>query len=210
MQHDARIPVGLLVVDLTLMISSGINPKDPLTWWLEVTPFLIAAPILIFTFHRMRLTNLVYALMSLHACVLFLGAHYTYAEVPLGFWAAEILGQTRNGYDRLGHFFQGFVPAFVAREIILRTTPLREGRWLTFLVICVCLSGSAMYELLEWQAAVSLGQSADAFLGTQGDPWDTQKDMGLALIGATLAVVIFGGVHSRALQQLREKHRPAS
>jgi putative membrane protein len=156
----------------------------------------------------MRLTNLVYGLIALHACVLFVGGHYTYAEVPLGFWAEKTFGFTRNNYDRLGHFFQGFVPALVTREVLLRVTPLRRGGWLFFLTVCVCLSASAMYELLEWRAAVGLGQDADAFLGTQGDPWDTQEDMATALVGAILALLLLSGVHDRAIARLAHTLRP--
>jgi putative membrane protein len=195
-------PLVLLFIDSVALLASGLHPKDRLTWWLEVAPFLMALPVLLLTYRRMRLTNLAYALIAVHACVLFVGGHYTYAEVPLGFWAERVFGWTRNNYDRLGHFFQGFVPALVAREVLLRATPLRRGGWLSFLVVCVCLAGSAMYELLEWRAAVGLGQSADAFLGTQGDPWDTQEDMATALVGAILALVLLSGVQDRALSRL--------
>jgi putative membrane protein len=159
-------------------------------------------PVLLFTFRRMRLTDLSYGLIALHACVLFIGGHYTYAEVPLGFWAEHVFGWTRNNYDRLGHFFQGFVPALVTREVLLRATPLKRGGWLFFLTVCVCLAGSAAYELIEWRAAVGLGQSADAFLGTQGDPWDTQEDMATALVGAVLALSLFSGLQDRALSSV--------
>lgn len=141
--------------------------------------------------------------------MLFIGGNYTYAEVPLGFWAQRVFGWTRNNYDRVGHFFQGFVPALVTREVLLRATPLRRGLWLSFLVVCVCLAGSAAYELFEWRAAVGLGQSADAFLGTQGDPWDTQEDMATALVGAILALVILSRTHDRALARLRPEDQRA-
>src|SRR6185436_18715891 len=172
------------------LVVSGIGPKDRLTWWMEVAPFLIALPVLLATYRRFRFTELVYVLIALHACVLFLGGHYTYAEVPLGFWAQRVLGLARNDYDRVGHFFQGFVPALVTREVLLRRTPLRTGGWLTFLVLSVCLAVSALYELVEWGAAVMLHQGADAFLGTQGDPWDTQEDMATCLVGAIAALVL--------------------
>jgi putative membrane protein len=194
--------VALLALDVVALTASGIEPKDRLTWWMEVAPFLMAAPLLIATYRRMRLTDLVYGLIAVHACVLFLGGHYTYAEVPLGFWAQRTFGLMRNDYDRVGHFFQGFVPAMVFRELLLRTTPLRPGRWLAFLVVCICLAGSALYELIEWRAAVGLGQGADAFLGTQGDPWDTQEDMATALFGACAALVLLSRVHDRALAKL--------
>ncbi len=185
-----------------MLVVSGIHPRDRLTWCLEIAPFLIAAPVLLATYRRMPLTHLVYALIAIHACVLFLGGHYTYAEVPLGFWVARALGWTRNNYDRLGHFFQGFVPALVTREVLLRTTPIGRGGWLVFLTICVCLAGSALYELIEWGAAVALGQGADAFLGTQGDPWDTQVDMATALVGAILALTFLSGAHDRGLTEM--------
>jgi putative membrane protein len=146
--------------------------------------------------------DLVYGLIAVHACVLFIGGHYTYAEVPLGFWAQRMFGWTRNNYDRVGHFFQGFVPALVTREVLLRVTPLRRGAWLFFLVTCVCLAASALYELIEWRAAVALGQSADAFLGTQGDPWDTQEDMATALAGAVLAQLLLSRLHDRSIARL--------
>jgi putative membrane protein len=196
------LPAALLALDVIALTASGIEPKDRLTWWMEVAPFLLAAPLLIATYRRMRLTDLVYVLVAIHACVLFLGGHYTYAEVPLGFWAQRVLGLARNDYDRVGHFFQGFVPAIVFRELLLRTTPLRQGKWLAFLVVCICLAGSALYELIEWRAAVGLGQSADAFLGTQGDPWDTQEDMATALLGATLALLTLSRLHDREIAKL--------
>jgi putative membrane protein len=196
------LPVALLALDVVALGASGIEPKDRLTWWMEVAPFLMAAPLLIATYRRMRLTDLVYGLIAVHACVLFLGGHYTYAEVPLGFWAQRTFGLMRNDYDRVGHFLQGFVPAMVFRELLLRTTPLRPGRWLAFLVVCICLAGSALYELIEWRAAVGLGQGADAFLGTQGDPWDTQEDMATALLGACAALLLLSRVHDRALAKL--------
>jgi putative membrane protein len=199
MRRRDAFPLTLLLVDAIALVASSIHAKDRLTWWLEIAPFLIALPALVLTYRRMRLTNLVYALIALHACVLFVGGHYTYAEVPLGFWAEHVFGWSRNNYDRLGHFFQGFVPALVTREVLLRATPLRRGGWLFFLTVCVCLASSALYELLEWRVAVGLGQSADAFLGTQGDPWDTQEDMATALVGAILALLVLSRVQDRAL-----------
>jgi putative membrane protein len=202
MNRRDSVPFLLLFLDAVALVASGIHPKDRLTWWLEIAPFLIALPALVLTYRKLRLTNLVYVLIAVHACVLFVGGHYTYAEVPLGFWAESVFGWTRNNYDRLGHFFQGFVPALVTREVLLRVTPLRRGGWLFFLTVCVCLAASALYELLEWQAAVLLGQGADAFLGTQGDPWDTQEDMATALVGAVFALVCFSGLQDRALKRL--------
>ena len=165
---------------------SGWFPKDRLTWVLEVFPVVLAVPLLIATRRRFPLTTLVYCLIAIHATILMVGAKYTYAEVPLFDWIRDAFHLTRNHYDRLGHFAQGFVPALVAREILLRTTPLRRGGWLFFLVTCVCLAISAVYELIEWSAAAATGSAADAFLGTQGDPWDTQKDMLLAGLGAVV------------------------
>jgi len=194
-----REPTILLLVALAAVAVSGIGAYDRATWLMEVAPILIGAPILIATFRRFPLTPLVYRLLCLHALILCLGAHYTYARVPLGFWAQELFGFARNHYDRLGHFAQGFVPAMVAREVLLRTSPLRPGGWLFFLVCCVCLAFSAVYEFVEWWAALLLGESAAAFLGTQGDPWDTQWDMFLALCGAIVAQLMLAGAQDRAL-----------
>ena len=191
----------LAAVSVALLVS-GVSPRDRTTWWLEVFPVLVAAPVLIATFARFPLTPLAYTLIALHALILILGGHYTYAQVPLGFWAQDWLGLARNHYDRLGHFAQGFVPAIVAREVLLRTSPLRPGRWLFFLVTATCLAISACYELIEWWAALAGGQSADAFLGTQGDVWDTQWDMFLALIGALTAQLTLSRAHDRALASL--------
>jgi putative membrane protein len=201
----SREPAILLAVALGALVVSGIGPHDRATWWMEVAPVLIAVPILVATRRRFPLTPLAYRLLFLHALVLMLGGHYTYAEVPLGFWVGDALGLARNHYDRLGHLMQGFVPAIVARELLLRTSPLRPGRWLAFLVLCVCLAISATYELVEWWAAVLLGQGATAFLGTQGDPWDTQWDMCLAGIGAILALTTLSRVHDRELAALEAR-----
>jgi putative membrane protein len=181
---------------------SGIAPRDRTTWWLEVSPVLLAAPILAATAARFPLTPLAYTLIAVHALILCLGGHYTYAEVPLGFWARDALGLARNHYDRLGHFAQGFVPAIVVREVLLRTSPLRRGRWLFFLVTATCLAISACYEFIEWWTALLGGQAADAFLGTQGDVWDTQWDMFLALVGALTAQLLLARTHDRALARL--------
>jgi putative membrane protein len=166
---------------------------------LEVAPVLVALPILVATHRRFPLTALSYRLVFLHACILMLGGHYTYAEVPLGFWARDALGLARNHYDRLGHLAQGFVPAMVAREVLLRRTPLRPGPWLLFLATSVALTGSAVYELVEWWAALATGEAATAFLGTQGDPWDTQWDMFLALVGALAAQLTLARAQDREL-----------
>lgn len=197
-----REPRVLLAAGAVALAVSGIAPHDRPTWLLEVAPILIAGPILIATARRFPLTPLAYRLIFVHALILMVGGHYTYAEVPLGDWVADALGLTRNPYDRLGHLAQGFVPAVVVREILLRRSPLRPGKWLTFLVVCVCLAISAAYELIEWWAALIGGESADAFLGTQGDQWDTQWDMFVALVGAVASVALLGRVHDRQLARL--------
>jgi putative membrane protein len=198
----AREPLVLLVVALLLLIVSGVRPYDRTTWLLEVFPILLAAPLLVAMARRFPLTPLAYRLIFLHALVLMLGGHYTYARVPLGFWVQDLLHLGRNHYDRLGHFMQGFVPAIVTREVLLRRSPLRPGKWLFFLVTCVALAVSASYELVEWWAALLGGESATDFLGTQGDPWDTQWDMFLALIGALAAQLLFARRHDRELAAL--------
>jgi len=178
---------------------SGIGPTDRATWWLEVIPVIIAMPLLWLTRKRFPLTPLVYGLITVHAAILMLGGHYTYAQVPLGFWAQELFDLTRNPYDRLGHFAQGFVPAIVAREILLRRTPLTRGGWLFFIVVSICLAISACYEFIEWWAALIGGGSAEAFLGTQGDVWDTQWDMFLATLGAITSLLLLSALHDRFL-----------
>lgn len=198
----SREPAVLLFAALVLLVLSGVSPKDRFTWWLEVAPVLIGAPILLATYRRFPLTPLLYRLLFLHALVLMLGGHYTYAEVPLGFWVRDLFGLARNHYDRLGHFAQGFVPAILARELLRRKTPLLPGGWLFFLVTCVCLAFSALYELIEWWTAAATGTAAEAFLGTQGDVWDTQWDMFLALIGALAAQLILARRHEKELRRL--------
>jgi len=185
-----------------LLLLSGIGPEDRYTWVLEVAPILVAVPILVATRRRFPLTPLAYRLIFLHACILMLGGHYTYAAVPLGFWVRDALGLSRNHYDRLGHFAQGFVPAILAREILIRKTPLKSGPWLFFLVTCVCLAISVFYEFLEWWTALASGEAAMAFLGTQGDVWDTQWDMFLCLLGALTAQITLSRVHDRQLAAL--------
>jgi putative membrane protein len=173
-----------------------------MTWVLEVFPVIVAVPLLIATRRRFPLTMLAYALIAVHAIILMIGGRYTYAEVPLFNWIRDAFHLARNHYDRLGHFAQGFVPAIVAREVLLRRTPLRRGGWLFFLVTCVCLAISAVYELIEWSAAASSGSAADAFLGTQGDPWDTQKDMLLAGFGAIVSQLTLARAHDRQIDAL--------
>lgn len=198
-----RLPAALLALAALALVWSGIAPYDRATWWMEVAPVLIGAPILIATWRRFRLTTLVYILLFLHALILIVGGHYTYARVPAGFWLQEAFDLSRNHYDRLGHFAQGFVPAILAREVILRTSPLRPGKWLFVLVVSVCLAFSAFYEMIEWWAALLGGEGATEFLGTQGDPWDTQWDMFLALVGAVVAQLALARSHDAQMQRLR-------
>jgi putative membrane protein len=205
-----RLPVLSLAAVIAALVASGVAPKERLTWVLEVAPILVALPLLVATRRRFPLTPLVYVLLALHAAVLCLGGHYTYAEVPIGFWVRDALGLARNHYDRLGHFAQGLVPALVAREVLLRTSPLRRGRWLFVLVTAVALSISALYEFVEWGAALALGQGADAFLGTQGDPWDTQWDMFLAFVGAIAGQLLLARVQDRQLAGLGAQRDAAS
>ncbi len=196
------LPALLLVLALAVLAMSAIGPNHRLTWFLEVAPVLAGAPILVLSYRRFPLSHLVYTFLFLHSVILVVGGHFTYAEVPLGFWVQDFLDLSRNPYDRLGHFAQGFVPALVAREILIRRSPLARSRWLAFVVVCFSLSFSAFYELIEWWSALALGQSADQFLGTQGDVWDTQWDMFLALVGATLSLIMFGKVHDRSLAKV--------
>ena len=199
---ESRLPLVLLALVAAALVASALAPYDRATWWMEVAPVLIAAPVLVATHRRFPLTPLLQALIAAHALVLIVGGSWTYARVPVGFWLQDVLALDRNPYDRIGHFMQGFVPAIAAREILLRHRVLRPGGWLFFVVTCVCLAISALYELVEWGAAVALGQGAEAFLGTQGDPWDTQSDMAMALLGAVLAQLLIGGWHGRQLARL--------
>lgn len=195
----------LLIIVLISLGLSAIHPFDMPTWVLEVFPVLVALPLLLLTYQRFPLTPLLYRLIFIHSLILILGGHYTYARVPAGDWVRQVFDLSRNHYDRLGHFAQGFIPAMVAREILLRTSPLRPGKWLFFLVVSVCLAFSAFYEFIEWWTAVILGQAAHDFLGTQGDPWDTQWDMFLAFTGAIIAQVLLAHRHDRELRALNQK-----
>jgi len=197
-----REPLVLLVVAAVAVVVSGIGPHDWTIWLLESFPVLLGAPLLVATYRVFPLTPLLYRLLLLHGLILLLGAHYTYAQVPPGFWLQDLFDLSRNPYDRIGHFAQGFVPAILAREILLRRSPLVPGKWLFVLVTSVCLAFSAFYELIEWWAAVAGGSAADAFLGTQGDVWDTQWDMFTALIGAMIAQLLLRSRHDRELAGL--------
>ncbi len=192
--------LALLAGIIVILIVSGIRPYDRLTWWMEVAPVLIGLPILLATYRPFPLTSLLYRLLFLHAVILIVGGHYTYARVPLGFWVADLFDLGRNHYDRLGHFAQGFVPAILAREILIRRSPLKSGWWLGLFVVSVCLAFSAFFEMIEWWSALILGSDASAYLATQGDPWDTQWDMFLALIGAIAALALLGRRHDRELR----------
>lgn len=186
------------------MIWSGINPKDQLTWFLEVAPAIIGFILLATTYRSFRLTPILYFFILLHCIVLMIGGHYTYAEVPLfdGLWGAE-----RNNYDKLGHFFQGFVPALLAREILIRKRVVNGESWLALIIVSICLAFSAFYELIEWWVALASGENAEAFLGTQGYIWDTQSDMGLALLGAIISLMLLAAPHNR---QLKNVARPSA
>lgn len=190
-----------LIAVLAALAVSGIKPYDRITWWMEVAPVLIGAPVLVATYRRFPLTSLLYVLICVHALVLIVGGAYSYARVPLGFWLQDLLALERNPYDRIGHFMQGFVPAMIAREILLRGGFVSRRGMAAFLCICVALAFSAFYELIEWWAALALGQGAEEFLGTQGDPWDTQADMFLALIGAVVALASLTRFHDRQLER---------
>lgn len=197
----ARLLAALGLVVLAALIASGAAPYDRATWLMEVMPVLIVAPVLLATWRRYPLTTLLYSLIALHALVLILGGAYTYARVPLGFWLQDIFHLGRNPYDKIGHFMQGLVPAMAARELLLQRGYLSSRGMAALLSVCVAMAISAVYELIEWGAALALGQGADEFLGTQGDPWDTQSDMFFALIGATVAVTLMRRWHERGRER---------
>lgn len=194
----------LLAIVLAALAASAVAPFDRATWWAEVMPVLIALPILVATARRFPLTPLACYLITLFALILILGGAHTYARVPFGFWLQDAFGLARNPYDRIGHFFQGVTPAILGRELLLRTSSLRPGKWLFSLLLLACLGISASYELIEWAAAVFWADGSVAFLGTQGDPWDAQWDMFLALVGAAAALLLFGRLHDRQLSELKE------
>ena len=194
---------GLAVAGHRRLSVSGFHPKDRLTWWLEVAPGLAGIFILLATYRRFQFTTLVYALIALHICVLCVGGHYTYARVPLFDWLRPVFGWQRNHYDRLGHFAQGLVPAMIAREIFIRLNVVAKRGWMPFLIVCVCLAISAFYELIEWWTALVSGDAAGSFLGTQGDVWDTQEDMLMALIGAICALIFLRPWQDRQLARMQ-------
>ena len=194
----------LLFLLLALLVWSGINPKEYFTWFLEVLPAVLGVLVLAITFKNFQFTNLVYFLIFFHCAILIIGGHYTYAEVPLFDWIRDIFGQSRNNYDKLGHFVQGFVPAMIARELLIRKEVILKKSWLPFIVVCIALAISAAYELIEWGVSVLSGEGGDSFLGTQGYIWDTQSDMLLALIGAIAALITLSGIHDKQLSKCRK------
>ncbi|PKM78508.1 MAG: DUF2238 domain-containing protein [Firmicutes bacterium HGW-Firmicutes-15] len=191
--------LALLFIVLLVLLWSGIHPHDQFTWLLEVFPAIIGIFVLLLTYRRFRFSNLVYFLIAIHMMILMVGGHYTYAQVPLFNWIRDTFDLSRNHYDRLGHLAQGFIPAIISREILLRLSPLRKGKLLSFIIVCICLAISASYELIEFLVSVLTGTAAEAFLGTQGDIWDTQWDMLMALIGSVIALLSLSSVHDKAI-----------
>ena len=206
MIQQRRVTTTSIIVWLLLFaavfIWSAIEPKDRLTWLLEVMPAIVGVIVMAITWNSFRLTVLLYWLILIHCIILMIGGHYTYAEVPNVDWLNILFGDGRNNYDKLGHFAQGFIPSMIAREIVIRKKVFSSSAWRNFFIICFCLALSAFYELIEWWVALLSDEAADAFLGTQGYVWDTQSDMFLALIGATVALVVLSGIHDRALRKL--------
>jgi putative membrane protein len=201
MQRE-RFLYGYLFLIILLLVVTAINPYDRGTWLMEVAPVIIAIPVLLLTYRRLPLTTLLYTLIFLHAIVLIVGGAYTYARVPMGFWMQDMFSFSRNHYDRIGHFFQGFVPALIAREILLKTGSITNRHMLGFLCICVAMAISAWYELIEWAAALILGQAADDFLGMQGDPWDTQWDMFMCFVGSVTAILTMSRFQDRQMKSM--------
>ena len=194
----------LLFLFCALLIWSAINPKEYFTWFLEVLPAVLGILVLIFTFKKFRFTNLLYLLIFFHCAILIIGGHYTYAEVPLFDWIRDVFGQSRNNYDKLGHFAQGFVPALIARELLIRKKVVSKMSWLPFIIVCIAVAISAAYELIEWAVSVASGEGGDSFLGTQGYIWDTQSDMLYATVGAILALITFSKFHNKQLSKCRK------
>jgi len=191
-----------LLVFFLVLIWSAIRPHDYFTWFLEVLPAILGLLILASTFRKFRFTRLAYWLMLIHSVILMIGGHYTYAEVPIFNWTRDVFDMSRNAYDKIGHFAQGFVPAIIAREILIRKSLLKKGKLLSFIIVCICLAISALYELIEWWVAIFTGSGAEAFLGTQGYVWDTQSDMFFALIGAIISLIFLSKVHDKALSRI--------
>lgn len=199
---DRRLVVIWAIIFFAVLIWSGIKPHDRFTWMLEVLPALIGIAVLAATYKHFKFTNVAYWLMLTHAVILMVGGRYTYAEVPLFSWIRNVLDLSRNHYDRVGHFAQGFIPAIIVRELLIRKSPVKSGKWLFFIVVCICLAFSAFYEFIEWWIALATGTAAEAFLGTQGDVWDTQSDMLLALVGAVISLIFLGKLHDRFLSSI--------
>lgn len=199
-----KLLYSLLFLLIALLVWSGINPKEYFTWFLEVLPAVLGISVLLITFKRFRFTKLVYILIFFHCAILIVGGHYTYAEVPLFDWLRDVLHQSRNNYDKLGHFAQGFVPTMIARELLIRKQVVLKRGWLAFIVVCIALAISAAYELIEWAVSLLSGEGGDSFLGTQGYIWDTQSDMLLALIGAILALFTLSKIHDKQLSKCRK------
>ena len=205
MPHQSKTALGVLLCVFFSVLAWGDSPShDYFIWGLEVFPALIALAVLGLTYPRFKFTTIVYVLITIHACILFVGGHYTYAQVPLFNWIRDHYHLVRNDFDRVGHFAQGFVPALVAREVLLRNRIVLKKKWLFFIVVSICLAVSAAYELLEWRVSVASGSSADAFLGTQGDPWDTQEDMATALCGSILCLLFFSRWHDRLIAKMED------
>lgn len=203
MKKEKTIKYLWLIVFSLVLVWSGINPKDHFTWVLEVAPAIIGVVILAFTYKSFQFTSLVYTLILIHCIILMVGGHYTYAEVPLFDTLKDIMGSSRNNYDKVGHFAQGFVPALIVREIVLRKNIINGHLWQAIFIVMFCLGFSAFYELLEWWVALASGEDAEAFLGTQGYVWDTQSDMGLALLGAIIGLLTLTKLHNKQLANVR-------
>ena len=202
MKTKQKYPILFTALTTIVLVVSFVLTFDRMIWVLEVFPILLGLPILFFTYKQFPFTKLIYVFLLIHFVILSVGAIYTYAEVPLGYWMQDWFGFSRNNYDKIGHFAQGFVPALLAREILLRTSPLKQGKWLNFIIVSICLAISALYELIEWWVSAVQGASAEDFLGTQGDPWDAQSDMLFAIIGATVALIVFSKYHNRLLKKI--------
>lgn len=207
---EEKLHLLMLLAFFLVLLWSGINPRDLFTWFLEVLPAILGLIVVLATYKKFRLTTLLYVLIFGHALILIVGGHYTYAEMPLFNWLRDTFDLSRNYYDRLGHFVQGFVPALIAREILVRKAVLQRGKMLNFIIICICLAISASYELIEWAVAEATGTAAEAFLGTQGDVWDTQWDMFLALCGAVVALLSLSKIHDKFLQRLQQDNTISS